>query len=274
MLLVVSVSGAASVALEPKGENMTSIRQTAVRQDQAVRQDPAVRNDRTVRKNQAVGPELAGCTPESRITKTLLGYGVIAGPLYVVVALSQALTRDGFDLSRHAWSLLALGGPGWIQITNLLLTGLMTIAFAAGLRRVLAAGVGATWAPRLFGAYGISLLAAGIFRADPNQGFPIGTPDRPGAVSWHGIVHLAAGTVGFTCLAIGFFALARRYASEGDRRWAAATRIVGVAVAAGFAAVAAGAGRPASILAFTLAVVLACGWISAVAVNRYRTAAH
>ena len=56
------------------------------------------------------------CTPPVRITKSLLGYGVIAGPLYVVVALAQALTRDGFDLSKHAWSLLANGQLGF-QVT-------------------------------------------------------------------------------------------------------------------------------------------------------------
>ena len=46
-----------------------------------------------------------------RITKSLLGYGVIAGPIFVVASLAQALLRDGFDLSRHAWSQLAWVGP-------------------------------------------------------------------------------------------------------------------------------------------------------------------
>ena len=41
------------------------------------------------------------CDPEDRVTKSLLGYGVIAGPCCVVVSLAQALTRPGFDLSRH-----------------------------------------------------------------------------------------------------------------------------------------------------------------------------
>ncbi|MEN3309228.1 MAG: hypothetical protein V7603_5430, partial [Micromonosporaceae bacterium] len=44
----------------------------------------------------------ATCDPAARITRSLLGYGVIAGPGYVVVSLVQALTRDGFDLRRHA----------------------------------------------------------------------------------------------------------------------------------------------------------------------------
>ena len=55
------------------------------------------------------------CAPADRVTKSLLGYGVIAGPIYVVVALAQAVTREGFDLARHQWSLLANGSNGWIQ---------------------------------------------------------------------------------------------------------------------------------------------------------------
>ena len=82
------------------------------------------------------------CDPATAVTRSLLGYGVIAGPLYVVVSLAQALTRDGFDLTRHAWSLLANGSMGWIQIANLILVGAMTIAFAAGLRRALPRSVG------------------------------------------------------------------------------------------------------------------------------------
>ncbi|HEU5353283.1 MAG TPA: DUF998 domain-containing protein [Actinocrinis sp.] len=77
------------------------------------------------------------CTPAARVTKSLLGYGVIAGPFYVVTSLAQALTRDGFDPTKHAWNLLSNGALGWIQITNFLLTGLMTIAAAVGLRRAL-----------------------------------------------------------------------------------------------------------------------------------------
>ena len=47
------------------------------------------------------------------------------------MSLAQALTRDGFDLTRHPWSLLTNGDLGWIQITNFVLTGLMVLAFAA-----------------------------------------------------------------------------------------------------------------------------------------------
>jgi len=133
------------------------------------------------------------CAPADRVTKSLLGYGVIAGPIYVVVALAQAVTREGFDLARHQWSLLANGSNGWIQVANFVVTGLMVIAFAVGLRRALRPGKGACWAPRLIAVYGASLIAAGVFRADPALGFPVGAPEQPAAISWHGMLHFAAG---------------------------------------------------------------------------------
>ncbi|HST83015.1 MAG TPA: DUF998 domain-containing protein [Kineosporiaceae bacterium] len=214
------------------------------------------------------------CNPADRVTKSLLGYGVIAGPAYVTVAVAQALTRDGFDLTRHPWSMLSNGDHGWIQIVNFLLTGLMVIAFAVGLRRALDGGVGARWAPRLVAAYGLSLIAAGAFRADPGLGFPIGTPAGPGPISWHGTLHFAAGGIGFSCLAAACFVLARRFAAEGRLRWARFSRVSAGAFLAGFAMVASGSGVPGAVVAFTAAIILIWGWMSVVAVDRYRIVAR
>jgi len=212
----------------------------------------------------------ATCDPASRVTRSLLAYGVIAGPVYVTISLVQAFTREGFDLSRHQWSMLANGGPGWIQVANFVITGLMVIAFAVGLRRALQPGVGARWAPRLIGVYGAGLIAAGAFRADPALGFPAGTPDGPGAVSWHGLLHFAAGGIGFSCLAIACLVLARRFAAEGNRPWAVFSRVTGLVFVASFAMLASSGGLPAAKLLFTAAVVLVWTWLSAVAVDRYR----
>jgi hypothetical protein len=46
------------------------------------------------------------------VTRSLLGYGVLAGVFYLVVGLAQALIRDGYDLTRHDLSLLANGPYG------------------------------------------------------------------------------------------------------------------------------------------------------------------
>ncbi len=37
-------------------------------------------------------------TPMSKGTRTLLVSGIVAGPLFIVVVLIQAFTRQGFDL--------------------------------------------------------------------------------------------------------------------------------------------------------------------------------
>ncbi|MGH8894533.1 MAG: DUF998 domain-containing protein, partial [Actinomycetes bacterium] len=176
-----------------------------------------------------------------------------------------------FDVTRHQWSLLANGDLGWVQVTNFLLTGLMLVACAVGLRRALASGPGSTWAPRLVAAYGLSLVAAGVFRADPALGFPVGAPDTPAEVSWHGMLHFAAGAVGFTCVAVACFVTARRYAAEGRRGYGRFSRVTGIAFLAGFAMVASGGGSSVATLGFTATVILVWAWLSAVARDRYRT---
>jgi hypothetical membrane protein len=213
----------------------------------------------------------ATCTPAVRTTKSLLGYGVIAGSLYVVTALAQAFTRDGFDLSRHAWSLLSNGGLGWIQITNFVLTGLMTVAAAIGLRRALASGRGRTWAPLLIATYGVSLVGAGIFRADPGQGFPVGTPGTT-TTTWHGMLHFMIGGIGFLCLVASCVVLAGRFSHEGRRGLAWFSRITGVVFLAGFAGIASGSQGPTT-LAFVAAVLIAWAWLTTVSVHFYRAAA-
>src|SRR2546429_7425927 len=80
---------------------------------------------------------------------------------------AQALTRPGFDLRRHYLSQLGTGGLGWIQIGNFVVAGLLYLAFAVGIRSALHPGRAGTWGPLLIGSYGICLLVAGVFVADP-----------------------------------------------------------------------------------------------------------
>jgi hypothetical membrane protein len=211
------------------------------------------------------------CTPAGRITRSLLGYGVIAGPVYVAAAVAQALTRDGFDISRHAWSLLSNGELGWIQVTNFIVTGLMTVAAAVGLHRALVSGPGRTWAPLLVGGYGMGLIGAGIFRADPAQGFPAGTP-QPTTVSWQGMLHFTVGGIGFLCLVAACFVLANRFAADGQRGLAWFSRVTAIVFLAGFAGIASGSPGPTT-LAFVAAVLIVCTWLTTVSVRFYRTAA-
>src|SRR5262245_53305328 len=121
-------------------------------------------------------------------TRTLLACATVAAPLWAVVSLAQAATRDGFDLTRHPLSALSNGDLGWLQIANFILAGVLTVAGASGLARVLFATPGGVWAPRLVRVSGFGLIAAGVFVMDPADGYPAGTPaGMPATFSWHSI---------------------------------------------------------------------------------------
>ncbi len=204
-------------------------------------------------------------THVTKLTRALLICGLIAGPFYIIVGLIQALTRPGFDLLRHDLSLLANGSLGWIQITNLVLTGLLVLAFAIGMRQALPDGPGRIWGPILLGIYGIGLIGAGFFTADPAFGFPPGTPANAHAISWHGLLHIVTAGIGFLALIAACFVFARRFASRRQRGWAAYSLATGVIFFAAFVGVATGSGQTWSVVGFWIGIVFAWAWIWALA---------
>ena len=209
---------------------------------------------------------------DAKLTRVLLLCGVVAGPLYVIVGAIEMLTRPGFDPTRHDLSLMSNGDWGWIHISLLILTGLLTIAGAVGMRRVLRGGRGGTWGPILLGIYGLGLIGAGFFTADPALGFPPGTPANAHAVSWHGLLHFICGGIGFLGLIAACFVFARRFAAQRQRGWVAYSVATGVIYLAAFAGIAVGSNSVGVImtiviLAFSVAVVLGWAWVSAIAVK-------
>ncbi|MEV6277615.1 DUF998 domain-containing protein [Nocardia sp. NPDC051832] len=157
-------------------------------------------------------------------TTALLTCGAIAGPLFVGSVLIQAATREGFDPVKHPLSMLSLSELGWMQITNFILSGLLVLAGALGLSRVLTTGIGSTWGPRLFAAYGFGLIAGGVFVVDPGFGYPIGTPDEaPASLTWHGALHAVAPVLAALALIAATIVFARRFRQEGRTTWFAAT---------------------------------------------------
>ena len=215
---------------------------------------------------------LDNTSSDAKLTRVLLLCGVVAGPLYVIVGVIEMLTRPGFDPTRHDLSLMSNGDWGWIHISLLILTGLLTIAGAVGMRRVLRGGRGGTWGPILLGIYGLGLIGAGFFTADPALGFPPGTPANAHAVSWHGLLHFICGGIGFLGLIAACFVFARRFAARRQRGWVAYCVATGVIYLAAFAGIAVGSNSVGVImtiviLAFSVAVVLGWAWVSAMAVK-------
>src|SRR5437588_13055415 len=105
------------------------------------------------------------------LTRILLLCGAIAGPLFILIVLIQDYTRPAFDPRVQLLSLLSLGEGGWVQIANFVLAGVLNLLYAVGLRRSLHPGRAGTWGPLLIGAYGIGLVAVGVFTTDPAQGY-------------------------------------------------------------------------------------------------------
>jgi hypothetical protein len=216
----------------------------------------------------AITPAAAGtCTPAQRVTRSLLGYGVLAGVVFEASVLIQGLTRRGFRIAHDDASLLSNGPLGWIQVTTFLLAGAMTIAAAAGMRRAMTS----RWAPRLIAIYGAGLIGAGIFSADPANGFGPGAPlGRAANVSWHAAGHLIAASAGFAALIAACFVVARYFSRQGRRGMAWYSLLTGIVFGAAFAGVATGSASSAIVLPFYAAVLAAFTWLAIVSVHLYR----
>src|SRR5262245_472144 len=193
----------------------------------------------------------------------LLRWGVVAGPFYLAVGLGQAFIREGFDFSRHPLSVLANGPGGWIQTANFVVTGLLVIAAAVGFGRV--PGRKARALTLFLGAFGLAMIVAAVFPADPVDGFPIGTPKGPPtSISTAGLIHFAAGGLGFLSLGIscffGAWAMWRRKVSS----LALLSLISGLAVLVGFFG---GIMSPVGILGIWFAVVVGWAWLAIMSVR-------
>ena len=163
------------------------------------------------------------------LTSALLRGGLIAGPLFVGASFAQALTREGFDLRRHAISMLLLGDLGWIQMANFEITGLLVLACAVGIVRALGPGRTTILAALLFAGYGLGLVVAGINPPDPGLGFPPGAPsEAPSDMSPHAVLHTLGFFVSFISLIAACFVFARIFGRSGSHRWAGYSAVTGV----------------------------------------------
>jgi hypothetical membrane protein len=205
--------------------------------------------------------------PSRDLTRTLLACGAAAGPLYIVTGALQVLTRDGFDMRRHALSHLSNGDLGWVQVANFVVAGILVLAGAVGLRRRLRPGRGSTWGPILLAAYGIGLLGAGVFVADPAPDFPPGPAAGAAGMSTSGLLHFVFGALGFYGVIGASFVLARRYAVLGQRGWSVYSAFTGIAFLVIFSGVASGSTAAAMLLALYAIVAWTWVWHAAVHVS-------
>jgi hypothetical membrane protein len=200
------------------------------------------------------------------VTRSLLGYGVVVGPFYLLLGVAQGLLRPGFSFARHPLSVLANGDYGWVQTTNFALSGLMVIAAAIGMARVVGRGARATsWTLAAFGA-GVALAA--IFRADALDGFPVGTPlGPPIGVSTMGLAHFLVSALAFTCFGVSALLAAPMLARRGERAMSRLSLASGLVMLLGFFG---GFALPSPVLGIWISVVTGWAWLAVLSRHLYR----
>lgn len=190
--------------------------------------------------------------------RSLLRWGIVAGPFYLAVGLAQALLREGFDFARHPLSVLANGSWGWVQTANFVLSGLMVLAATVGFGRVLGPKSRAfRWS---LAGYGLGMILAAIFPADPVDGFPPGTPTGPPtSISTTGLMHFVAGALTFLMLGISGFAAAWTMMRRRQTPLALLSLFSGLSVFIGFFG---GIASPIGIAGIWFAVVVGWTWLA------------
>jgi hypothetical protein len=158
-----------------------------------------------------------------RIPTRVLLAGGVAGPiLFIGSFMLLGATRRDYDPMRQFVSLLSLSPDGWPMTLTFVASGILVIAAAIGMRRVLQFGPGCRWIPLLVGLTGVGLVAAGFFPTDPLQGYPPGAPlVMPASASTHAVLHLLGALLIFVLLPAAGLIAARRFAVDQRPAWAA-----------------------------------------------------
>ena len=194
---------------------------------------------------------------EGRRTRTLLYCGVVAGPFFLLIFAIQVFARSEFQFTRSEPSMLSLGPWGWVQIANFVIGGLLIIAGAFGVRKVLRASKGRFWGSLLLGVFGFCQIGVGAFVTDPIR--------SPTSMTFHGTMHLVFGGGGFTALMAACFVFVRTFVSWRQTPWAVFCAITGLLFLAAFFSAANASQNTTSIQLFlNLTFVLAWVWVSSV----------
>ena len=101
-----------------------------------------------------------------------LGWGTLAGPLFVTAFTAIGARRPGYDWRRLPVSSLALGHHGWVQRANFMVAGALYCCASRELGRGPGRRVGPRAVPLLVGGVGIGLVGSGVFVTDPVGRFP------------------------------------------------------------------------------------------------------
>jgi hypothetical protein len=205
-------------------------------------------------------------------TKILLTAGTVAGPLFTLLWILESLTGANYNPLRHPVSSLALGEFGWTQIANFIIAGLLMLAFALGLWRVLRIQRASIWGSLLVALWGMGLLGAGVFLTDPVSGYPLGTPDLLLNPTSHGALHDQLSLVGFLALTVACFVFSYRFARQGERGWSFYSMLTGILFPVGIVLSSVAFSQNASLVAFggliqRLTITVGWTWLTLLAIH-------
>jgi hypothetical membrane protein len=145
-----------------------------------------------------------------RGTWLLTAAGILGPVLFWLVVTVAGFIEPGYDARRHTISELALGEHGWVQNVNFIVVGLLTVAFAAGLRRLFLTGRAAAFGPLLVAVVGLGLVASGFFPTDP-----VTYPEKgPASPTTAGAVHDLAFLAIIAAVTSACLTFARRFRHE------------------------------------------------------------
>jgi hypothetical protein len=154
-------------------------------------------------------------------TRTLLGGGALAGPLFIGTFIAAGRLQPGYDPRRSAISDLARTDLGWVQTANFLASGTLMLAGALGARRALGSGPSSRALPLVMGAMALGTIGAGVFATDTEE-------EAASGLSPRGVAHVASAVPVFVGMPLACFCGARRLAAEGRYGWAALSAATGV----------------------------------------------
>jgi hypothetical membrane protein len=204
--------------------------------------------------------------------KMLLTGGALAGPLFTLMWIIESITRPGYNLLRHPVSSLALGDYGWIQSANFLVAGLLSLAFAIGLRLTLRPQKGSTFGPLFVAIWAVGLIGSGVFVTDPVSGYPPGTPALILNPTTYGALHDQISLLGFLGLTMACFVFASYFAARGERGWTIYSILTGILFPIGIFLASAAFAQTESLVAFggliqRVTVTLGWTWLTLLAIH-------
>jgi hypothetical protein len=208
--------------------------------------------------------------------RNLLWSGIAGPVLFVTAFLVAGATRAGYDPLRHQVSLLSLGDGGDVMVASLIVTGILLIGFALGLRSWLGSGRGSIGAPAAVAVSGIGFVIAGLFSTQPLNGYPPGTPEgMPVEITGASLLHVGGALLLFLGLIAAAAVLGRWFRVAGSTGWASASWTTAIIVLVFFGASSAGPSGEPPIPALAglfqrISLIAGLGWVAATAVHALR----